>query len=95
MFFFSIVIYLEVWRGQIRSGKEQLVDPCSIWRGKEDLSRGGALMIRQNELLALCAMVQCCHNLNFLLALLLRDNLTQPRHINNRFNSNNLTQPRH
>lgn len=77
---FFTVIYLEVWCGQIGSGKEQLVDPCGIWRGEEDLSRGGAFMISQNELLALRAMVKCCHNLDFLLALLLCNNLTQHAH---------------
>lgn len=72
------MIYLEVWCGQIGSSKEQLVDPCGIWRGEEDLSRGRGFMISQNELLALRAMVKCCHNLEFLLALLLCNNLTQP-----------------
>lgn len=62
--------------GQVRSGKEQLADARGIWRCEEDFSWGGALVIGQRELLALGAMVKCCHDLDLLFGLLLCNNLT-------------------
>jgi hypothetical protein len=44
-------------------------------------------VVCQNELLALCAVVKCCHDLDFLSSLLLCNNLTQSWHINDWFNS--------
>lgn len=39
------ITYLEVWCGQIRTGKKQLVDTCSIWCREEDFPWGGSLMV--------------------------------------------------
>lgn len=88
-YFASAVIYLEMWSGQVRRREEELVDACRIWSGEEnlawsgvllgqdDLARSGALMVRQDELLALGVRIKRCHNLDFLRSLLLCNNLTQ------------------
>lgn len=65
-----------MWRGEIGTGKKQLVDPSSVWSCEEDFPRGGPLMVCQDELLALCTVVKCCHDLDFLSSLLLCNNLT-------------------
>lgn len=55
--------------------------------GQNDFAWSTAIVICQNELLALCTMIKCSHNLDFLASLLLCNNLTQSCEISNQFDS--------
>lgn len=70
-------------------------DTCCIWSceenfpwsgilpGQNDFAWSRTIVICQNELLALCTMIKCCHDLDFLASLLLCNNLTQSCKISN------------